>query len=70
MDSIRGYPAVIAFIVLAVIFAVLAVLYAMGVLQFLASTSSGPHYKHAVVLGVLAVLSLVAASFARPRATT
>jgi branched-subunit amino acid permease len=66
MDSIRGYPAVIGFLVLAVILAILAVLYAAGSLQLLASTT-GHHYKHALVLGVLALLSVVAASFARPR---
>jgi len=53
--------------VLGVIFIVIAVLYAVGVLQLFASTTSGPHYKHAVLFAVLAVASLVAANFARPK---
>jgi len=52
---------------LGVIFIVIAVLYAVGVLQLFASTTSGPHYKHAVLFAVLAVASLVAANFARPK---
>jgi hypothetical protein len=38
------------------------------VLQIFTSTTSGPHYKHAVLFAVLAVASFVAANFARPRA--
>ena len=53
--------------VLGVVFIVIAVLYAVGVLQLFASTTSGPHYKHAVLFAVLAVASLVAATFARPK---
>jgi hypothetical protein len=53
--------------VLGVVFIVIAVLYAVGVLQLFASTTSGPHYKHAVLFAVLAVASLVAANFARPK---
>jgi hypothetical protein len=49
------------------VFIVIAALYAVGVLQILTSTTSGPHYKHAVLFAVLAVASFVAASFARPR---
>jgi len=52
---------------LGVIFIVIAVLYAVGVLQLFASTTSGPHYKHAVLFAVLAVASFVAANFARPK---
>ena len=60
-------PALVAgFVALAVVFAVLAVLYANGTIQFLASSGHKNHYSHAVLLGALAVLSLVAASFARP----
>ncbi len=47
---------------------VIAVLYALGVLQFLASTTTGPHYKHAILFGVLAVASFIAFNFARPKA--
>jgi len=53
--------------VLGVIFIIIAVLYAIGVLQILTSTTSGPHYKHAVLFAVLAVASFVAANFARPK---
>jgi hypothetical protein len=56
-----------ALALLAAAFAVLALLYATGTIGFLASGEHAHHYKHAVVLGGLAVLSLVAASFARPR---
>jgi hypothetical protein len=54
-------------IVLAVIFVILAILYWAGILQVFTSTGSGPHVKHAILLGVLAILSLVAANFVRPK---
>ena len=54
-----------ALVVLAVVFAILAVLYWAGTLQLFTSTGSGPHTKHALVLGALAILSLIAANFAR-----
>ena len=53
--------------VLGVVFLIVAALYALGVLQILA-TSSGPHYKHAILFVVLAAASFVAANFARPKA--
>ena len=53
--------------VLGVIFIIVAVLYALGVLQIFTSTTSGPHYKHAILFIVLAVASFVAANFARPK---
>ena len=53
--------------VLGVVFIIIAALYALGVLQILTSTTSGPHYKHAVLFAVLAVASFVAANFARPK---
>lgn len=56
--------------VLGVIFIVIAALYALGVLQIFTSTTSGPHYKHAVLFAVLAVASFVAANFARPKTAT
>lgn len=55
-----------AWVVLAVIFAGVAVFYLTVDTSFLASTT-GKHYKHAILAIALAVLSLVAASFARPR---
>jgi len=53
--------------VLGVVFLIIAALYAVGVLQILTSSNSGPHYKHAVLFAVLAVASFVAANFARPK---
>ena len=53
--------------VLGIVFLVVAALYALGVLQLFASTSSGPHLKHAILFAVLAVASFVAANFARPK---
>jgi len=56
--------------VLAVVFLVVAVLYALGVLQILVSdTHATHHYTHAVLFVGLAVASLVAANFARPKTT-
>lgn len=52
-------------VLLAVVFAVLAALYATGHLELLTSTGQGPHYKHAILLGVLALVALIAANFAR-----
>ena len=63
----KSSPLAIGLGVLGVVFVVIAALYALGVLQVLASTTSGPHYKHAVLFAVLAVASFVAANFARPR---
>jgi hypothetical protein len=57
----------IGLVVLGIVFVIIAVLYAVGVLQLFASTSSGPHYKHAILFAVLAVASFVAANFARPK---
>jgi hypothetical protein len=53
--------------VLGVVFVVIAALYAVGVLQVLTSSDTGPHYKHAVLFAVLAVASFVGANFARPK---
>jgi accessory gene regulator protein AgrB len=57
----------IGLVILGIVFVIIAVLYAFGVLQLFASTSSGPHYKHAILFAVLAVASFVAANFARPK---
>ena len=57
-------------VVLAVVFLVVAVLYAFGVLQFVVSDPhASHHYTHAVLFVALAVASLVAANFARPKKT-
>jgi len=66
----RSSGIALALSVLGIVFIIIAALYALGVLQLFASTSSGPHYKHAVLFVVLAVASFVAANFARPKAAT
>ena len=69
MTEIKGWPFVGLFIILAVVFVILAILYALGVIGLLASSGHTHHYTHAVLLGALALASLVAASFSRPSAT-
>jgi accessory gene regulator protein AgrB len=64
----KGTPAVAGLLLLALVFVILAVLYALGSISWLASTTGGPHYKHAIVMLILAVLAGVAANFARNRA--
>lgn len=56
--------------VLGIALLVIAVLYAIGGVlpTFTSSSAAGPHYKHAILFIVLAVASLVAANFARPKA--
>jgi len=67
----RGTPLAAGLMELAVVFLVVAVLYAFGVLQILVSDSHATHhYTHAVLFVALAVASLVAANFARPKRTT
>jgi hypothetical protein len=67
----RGNSLAAGLVVLAVVFLVVAVLYALGVLQILVSdTHAAHHYTHAVLFVGLAVASLVAANFARPKRTT
>jgi hypothetical protein len=67
----RGTSLAAGLVVLAVVFLVVAVLYAVGVLQILVSdTHAAHHYTHAVLFVALAVASLVAANFARPKRTT
>ena len=57
----------LSLVVLGIAFIVVAALYALGVLQLFASTTSGPHYKHAILFGVLAVATFIAANFTRVR---
>ncbi len=64
----KSTPLAIGFGILAAVFLVVAALYAVGVLQLFASTTSGPHLKHAILFAVLAVASLIAANFTRPKA--
>ena len=54
--------------VLAVIFLVLAGLYYEGVLQiFVSDPHAAHHTTHAILFGVLALASLIAANFARDK---
>ena len=64
----KSTPLAIGLVILAVVFLVIAALYAVGVLQLFTSTSSGPHEKHAILFAVLALASLIAANFTRPKA--
>jgi hypothetical protein len=64
---VKSSSLAIGLTVLGVVFIVVAGLYALGILQLFASTGSGPHYKHALLFGVLAIASFVAANFARPK---
>ena len=66
----RGNSLAGGLVVLAVVFLVVGALYAFGVLQILVSdTHATHHYTHAVLFVGLAVASLVAANFARPKTT-
>ncbi|HEY4889972.1 MAG TPA: hypothetical protein VIJ58_15545 [Candidatus Dormibacteraeota bacterium] len=64
----RGTSLAAGLVVLAVVFLVVAGLYAFGVLQiFVTDPHSSHHYTHMVLFIALAVASLVAANFARPK---
>jgi hypothetical protein len=60
-------PLALALIVLAVIFALVAIFYFTQKTSFLAGGHPAKHFKHAILFIALAVLSLVAANFARPK---
>jgi hypothetical protein len=64
----KSNPFAAALGILGIVFVIVAILYALGVLQLFASTTSGPHYKHAILFAVLAVASFVGANFAREKA--
>ena len=64
----KSMPLAALFVVLAVVFVVVGVLYAVGVLQIAVTDPHSPHhYTHAILFAVLAVASLIAANFVRPR---
>jgi hypothetical protein len=66
----RGNSLAIGFVVLAVVFVVLAGLYYEGVLQiFVTDPNAKHHTTHAILFSVLAIASLIAANFARPKRT-
>jgi hypothetical protein len=55
---------------LAVVFLIVAGLYYEGVLQILVTDSHAAHHPtHAILFGVLAIASLIAANFARSKGT-
>lgn len=70
--AMQGWPQTVLLVILAIVFAVLAKLYADGSIQFLTAsgTAHAHHVSHAVLSGILALLCLVAANFARPKART
>lgn len=63
----NSWPVTIGLIVLAVVFVLLAYLYWVGDIQFLTSKGYGGHHSHGYLFGGLAILSLVAANFTRPK---
>jgi hypothetical protein len=61
-------PLAALFVVLAIVFVILGVLYAFGVLQIaVTDPHAAHHYTHAILFAVLAVASLIAANFTRPK---
>jgi heme A synthase len=62
-------PLAVLFLVLAVLFAAAAVFYFTVKTSLLAS-STALHYKHGIIFAALAVLALIAANVARPKAAT
>lgn len=64
----KSTPVAYGFLLLAVVCAVLAVLYYMGVIQlFVSDPHAAHHTTHAILFGVLAVASLIAFNFTRPK---
>lgn len=66
MPKSNGMVAAWIVLALALVFIGVAVFYATSDTSFLAGRY-GKHNKHAILFAALAVLSLIAASFARPR---
>jgi len=68
---VKSSSLAIGLVILAVVFVVIAGLYYEGVLQILVSDSHAAHHTtHAILFIVLAVASMVAANFARPKKAT
>ena len=63
----NSWPVTAGLVVLAVVCAILSYLYWVGAIQLLTSTGHGVHHTHGFLFAGLAVLSLVAANFARPK---
>ena len=64
----RGTPLALLLVLLAVVLAVFAYLYWAGDFELFTRTGAGPQPKHALLLGLLALASLIGANFARQRA--
>jgi len=65
---VRSTAVSILFVVVAILCFVIAALYAFGVLQiFVTDTHAAHHYTHTILFVVLAVASLIAANFTRPK---
>jgi hypothetical protein len=60
-------PLALALVVLAVVFAAVAIFYFTQKTSFLAGGLPAMHWKHGILFAALAVLSLIAANFARPK---
>ena len=64
----RSTPVAVFFLIVAVVCVVVAILYAFGILQIAVTDPRATHhYTHTILFGVLAVASLIAANFTRPR---
>lgn len=64
----RSAPLSILFLVVALACVVVAILYAFGILQIAVTDPTAKHhYTHTLLFAVLAVASLVAWNFTRPR---
>lgn len=63
-------PLALALVVLALVFALVAIFYFTQKTTLLASGPPAVHVKHAILFTALAVLSLVAANFARPKSVS
>jgi hypothetical protein len=65
---VKGNSLAIGLVVLAVVFLIVAGLYYEGVLQILVSDSHAAHHTtHAILFGVLAIATLIAANFTREK---
>lgn len=50
-------------LLLAAVFFILGLLYGMGTIQFLTHSGAGHHYKHLILLWILALLCMIWARF-------
>jgi hypothetical protein len=65
---VRSAPLAIFFVIVAIVCVVLAILYAFGILQIAVTDPHATHhYTHTILFSVLAVASLIAANFTRPK---